>query len=337
MSAPARPSGLPPRPDDHAPAAAWKEYADAMEAVAAASEHRANFLHARLNKLISSPAWKILRKARNFIDAAPLQRSSGKMKHTPSAYVPKVAGAPLVSILIPFRDGSKFLQQCLLSLRAKTAYAHYELILIDNGSVEKRTQRLLKREVESGARVVRLDEPFNFSRLNNLGAKSARGKHLLLLNNDIEIIEPHWLGALLEQSQRDDVGAVGAKLLYPDGRIQHAGVVLGMDDIAGHVHKFVAGGDPVVGMQREFGAVTGACLMTRRDVFERLGGLNERDLPIAYQDVDYCLRAKELGLKVIYTPHAALIHHESASRASTNNPAEAAYMCRRWGRAIVAG
>jgi|GEM_PF-4003872 len=335
MSEPDGRSGLPPRPENNASIEAWKKYAAEMEAVAAASEHRANFVHERLNKLIGSPAWKLLKKAKTLIESTPLRRAGRKKKHILSSYVPQVHGTPLISILIPFRDSAPLLQQCLDTLRSKTAYRQYELILIDNGSIEKSTHRLLEREEKKGARIVRVDEPFNYSRLNNLGAKSAQGEHLLLLNNDIEIIEPQWLGALVEQSQRKDVAVVGAKLLYPDGRVQHAGVVVGLDDVAGHAFKYLDGDDLQIITVRECAAVTGACLITPRHLFEKWGGLNEIDLPVAYQDVDYCLRAKEAGYKVIYTPHAALVHHESASRSFTNNPNEAAYMCRRWARRIL--
>ncbi|HYG76858.1 MAG TPA: glycosyltransferase [Planctomycetota bacterium] len=327
--------GLPPRPGDDASPAAWRAYADALEQVIAAGEHRGAFLQTRLNQIVTSPAFKVLKKARSILQST---RSSRRKKSAAASYTPDIQGSPLVSILIPFRDQAAVLERCLKSLRAITAYSRYELILIDNGSTETATKKLLANEARnSNTQVLRVDEPFNFSRLNNLAAKKAQGEHLLFLNNDTEIIDPVWLGALLEQSQKTAVGAVGAKLLYPDGRIQHAGVKMGMDDIAGHIHRLCTEDDPAVQTMRECDAVTAACLMTRCGVFEELGGFNETDLPVAYNDVDYCLRVREKNLKIIYTPHARLIHHESLSRGNTNDPRQSAYMCRRWARFILNG
>lgn len=331
--------GLPPRPPRDAGPEAWQAYAEELEAVIAAGEHRAHFLQTRINQIAGSPAWKVLKKAKNLLESAPLRArgiSAGGAKRTaPETAAPAVRGAPLVSILIPFRDGAKWLERCLKSIRARTAYAHYEIILIDNGSSEKAALRLLAHEKNKpGVKILRMDEPFNFSRLNNLGAKEARGEFLLLLNNDVEALEPQWLAALLEQAQRPGAGAVGAKLLYPDGRIQHAGVAMGVDDIAGHVYRLQPADAPETQVVRECSAVTAACLLTPRALFEELGGFNESDLPVAYNDVDYCLRLREKGLHVYYTPHAVLTHHESVSRGALNDPRQSAYMCRRWARAM---
>jgi len=331
--------GLPPRPPSDAPLDAWRNYADELEAVIAAGEHRAEFLQQRLNHIVTSPAWKLMRKARGLLPARPGRK--GARKEEPAAtplLQPAIRGEPLVSILIPFRDGAALLARCLRSIRDKTSYRHYELILIDNGSVEKRTQKLLAREKDApGVTVVRADEPFNFARLNNRGAAAARGECLLLLNNDIEVLAPDWLAAMLEHCTRPEVGAVGAKLLYPDGRIQHAGVTVGKDDIAAHAFHLCPADEPGAQTVRNCSAVTGACLMTRKQLYHELGGLNETDLPVAYNDIDYCLRLREKGLLVVYTPRAELLHRESASRSVVNDPREAAYMCRRWAKAILAG
>ncbi|MGD0094684.1 MAG: glycosyltransferase family 2 protein [Planctomycetota bacterium] len=334
--------GLPPRPLDNAPPDAWRRYAEELEAVIAAGEHRANFLHGRLNQIVASPAWKLLRKARGLWTSAartqPAKRSLRPVSAALPLLQPVIQGQPLVSILIPFRDGAKLLARCLASIREKTEYKNYEFVLLDNGSEARSTLKLLAREKAApGVTVLRVDEPFNFARLNNRGAQAARGEHLLLLNNDTEVIAPGWLSALLEHSQRPEVGAVGAKLLYPGGLIQHAGVVLGQDDVAGHAFHLCLAGEPGADKVRNCAAVTGACLMTRKALFEELGGLNETDLPVAYGDVDYCLRVRERGLLVVYTPHAVLLHHESLSRSVVNDPGAAAYMCRRWPRALLAG
>jgi GT2 family glycosyltransferase len=332
--------GLPPRPPDSAPTDAWQRYADDLEAVIAAEEHRADFLQGRLNHIITSPAWKLLRKARSFLPASAGR--AGRPRNAASAAMPllqsPIQGEPLVSIVVPFRDGAKLLARCMESIRKRTEYKQYEFVLVDNGSVEKTTLRLLEREKDKpGVTIVRVDEPFNFARLNNRGAQAARGEHLLLLNNDMEARAPGWLSAMLEHSQRPEVGAVGARLLFPDGRIQHAGVAVGAEDIAAHSFYLFPANEPGAAIVRNCDAVTGACLMTRKRLYQELGGLNDIDLPVAYNDVDYCLRVRERGLLVVYTPHAELLHHESASRGKANDPREAAYMCRRWAKAILSG
>lgn len=338
-------SGLPRQPGENAPKEEWQKYAASLKAVVAAEEHRANFLHTRLNTLISSPAWKALKKARQFIDSSPLGRAKKfNVKHflSKQQHAAVVKGHPLVSILIPFRDQPKLLENCLSSIHGKSSYQNTEIVLIDNGSVQPATGRLLSKLKSSckpprSIKTVRVDEPFNFSRLINVGAQHASGEYLLLLNNDVEVLTPGWLEALLEQNQREHTGAVGARLLYPDGRIQHAGVQIGGDDIAAHSFRLSPADDPRVEAVRECSAVTGACLMTHADLFKQLGGLNVKELPIAYSDVDYCLRAREMGLRVVYTPHATLIHHETVSRGNTNSPSESTYMCRRWAREICDG
>jgi GT2 family glycosyltransferase len=246
-----------------------------------------------------------------------------------------IQGSPLVSIMIPFRDRADYLKRCLYSIRNLTAYQNYEFILLDNGSNDPATLQLLEEEKrEPRVKVIRIDEPFNYSRINNRGAREASGEHLLLLNNDTEVIEPEWLSAMLEHSQRSEVGAVGAKLLYPDGRVQHAGVIVGVGEVAGHAFRFYPDADPgyygSAAAIRNYSAVTAACMMTRKSIFLEVGGLNETELAVAYNDVDYCLRLREKGLLIVYTPYARLRHFESVSRGLANNPTEAAYMCRRW-------
>lgn len=326
-------NGLPQRPADNAPPAAWRAYADALEKIHSAGERRANYLHDRLNALVSSPAFRLARSAKNILSAP----RRGKLPKEPAGE-PLVKGTPLVSVLIPFRDGSKFLARCLDTFRAITRYPHVEFILIDNGSQQSATKKLLEKESkQKNVRVLRIDEPFNFSRLNNRAAKEARGEFLLLLNNDIEILHPHWLAALLERAQQPHVGAVGARLVYADGRIQHAGVSVAQDDIAGHLHRLAPADDSAVLNAAQPDAVTAACLLTPRELFLALGGLNETQLPVAYNDVDYCLRIREKDLQVWYEPRACLIHHESVSRGNINDPSQSAYMVRRWGEILAKG
>lgn len=253
-----------------------------------------------------------------------------------------IAGEPLVSILIPFRDKPKLLDTCVSSILAKTRYPHYEILCIDNGSSEAQTPDLLERltRCDARVRVVRHDAPFNYSAINNFAAAQARGTHLLFLNNDTGVISEEWLDAMLEHSQRPEVGVVGARLWYEDGTIQHAGVIVGPGGVAGHGHLFLPGDDPGyfarIRLVQNLSAVTFACAMTRREVFAELGGLNERELKIAFNDVDYCLRAREAGYLVVYTPYALLHHYESKSRGYEDTPekqarfaAEIRYMQKR--------
>ena len=253
-----------------------------------------------------------------------------------------IVGRPLVSVLIPFRDKPELLETCVRSILKRTDYEHFEILGIDNGSVGGDTHAVMKQLSIDDARVrfVRHDVPFNYSVINNFGAQQARGEHFLFLNNDTEVIDAGWMRAMLAHSQRAEVGAVGAKLLYSDDRIQHAGVIIGIGGVAGHAHIMNPATDPGyfarAQLPQNLSAVTFACAMTRREVFQQLGGLNERELTVAFNDIDYCLRALEAGFQVVYTPHALLYHHESRSRGYEDNPEkqarfakEIAYMQQR--------
>ena len=232
----------------------------------------------------------------------------------------EILGQPLVSILIPFRDKSVLLGKCIASILEKSSYQNFEIVGIDNGSVEAATRSVIERleRKDSRIRFVRYQEPFNYSAINNFGATHARGEHLLFLNNDTEVISADFLAAMLEHSQRPEVGVVGAKLLYSDHTIQHAGVILGLGGVAGHSHLMSPAGHHGYFSRpqliQNLSAVTFACAMTRRSVFDELRGLNETELAIAFNDVDYCLRAREAGYLIVYTPYAELYHHESKSR-----------------------
>lgn len=237
-----------------------------------------------------------------------------------------------VSIIIPTRDNVDLLQRCIASVEANTVYQHYEILIVDNGSKDPATLEFL---AGTRHRVLRDDGPFNFARLNNRAVHEVDGDYIVLLNDDTEVLAGEWLGAMLEHGQRPEVGAVGAKLLYPDNRVQHAGIVTGLMGIANSTH---IGEDGYTGtgyfnfpnVIRNVSAVTGACMLLRREVFEEVGGFDEEHLPVAYNDVDLCLRLRERGYQIVYTPYALLRHHESASRPRSINDAEVAYMQQRW-------
>ena len=174
--------------------------------------------------------------------------------------------------------------------------------------------------------MLRYREPFNYSAINNFAARHARGSYLCLLNNDTEVVEPSWLTELMRYAVRSDVGAVGAKLLYEDGSIQHAGVVVGIGDAAGHPHRFLPAGRPgyfrMAHVPQFISAVTGACLVVEKSKFEAVGGLDEEKLAVAYNDVDLCLKLEAAGWRNVYVPHAVLLHHESKSRGNDMAPAQ---------------
>jgi GT2 family glycosyltransferase len=251
----------------------------------------------------------------------------------------RVHGEPLVSVIIPTRDRVELLRGAVASVLERSGWAHLELLVVDNGSTDPETLRFLEG-IAPPHRVLRRPGPFDWSALNNNAAREARGEYLLFLNNDIEAIEPGWVEALLEHAQRPGIGAVGAKLLYPDGTVQHAGIALGMDGFAGHPFRGARGDDPgpggLLSVARECSAVTGACLMIRRETFSALGGYDP-DLRIAFNDVDLCLRAACRGHRTVWTPHAMLVHHESASRSPVHPRSEYLLVQSRWGRAGARG
>jgi GT2 family glycosyltransferase len=238
------------------------------------------------------------------------------------------------------------LQRCLASIREKADYAPVEIVIVDNGSTEPETHAFL-RNLARDANVHILTEPgaFNFSRLINRGARAASGQILAFVNNDIQTEKSGWLHEMVSHAMRPTVGAVGARLWYPDGRLQHAGVVLGLGGVAGHAfQRFLP--QPVAPMNRTFvlaqncSAVTAACMVLRKRIFDDLGGFDET-LPNNFNDVDFCLRVRVRGWQIIWTPYADLIHYESASRGRDSGLAErtlwsseAADMQKRWGEQL---
>jgi GT2 family glycosyltransferase len=231
--------------------------------------------------------------------------------------------APLASIIIPTRNGLKLVRQCVESIRAKTTYAPYEIILVDNGSDERAAVEYFASLERAGTiRLLKDPRPFNFSRLNNEAAAAARGSFLVFLNNDIEVIAPEWLTELVSHAQRNPIGAVGARLWYPNDTIQHAGLVL-VAGLAAHAHVGKPRGDDGymsrAALVQALSAVTAACVCMRREVFEQVGGFDET-LAVAFNDVDLCLKIQAAGYRNLYTPFAELYHHESASRGYEDTP-----------------
>lgn len=232
---------------------------------------------------------------------------------------------PSVAIIIPTKNQFELLRKCVGSLRKRTSYHNYQIVLVDNASdCPKALAYLSQLESSGAARVLRDSGPFNFSRLNNGAVREVESEFIVLLNNDIEIIEPAWLTDMVATAMQGDVGVVGAKLHYPDGSIQHAGIVLGIGGSAGHAFKQES--KETLGyyfravVRSEFSALTGACLLVRRSVYEKVGGLDEDHFGIAFNDVDFCLKVKALNLRNVLCPGARLFHHESKSRGYEDTP-----------------
>ena len=268
---------------------------------------------------------------------------------TPDMYrviYPMPAKPPLVTLIIPTRDKVQVLRKCIESIKQKTNYPNFEVLVIDNQSTDVETLSYLDSLIiDSRFKVVRYDSHFNYSAINNYAVSLANGEIIGLVNNDVEVVNEDWLSEMVRHALRPDVGAVGAKLLYLDETIQHAGVVLGIGGIAGHSHKFYDrdsyGYFGRANLQQELSAVTAACLIVRKNVFEQVGGLDE-NLSIAFNDVDFCIKVRESGLKNIYTPYSILYHHESISRGQEDSPEkqtrfakEVLFMKDKWGAILL--
>lgn len=248
--------------------------------------------------------------------------------------------APLVSVIIPTRDRLDMLRRCVESVLTRSTYPDFELVVVDNGSTDRGTLKFLQTLAgHERVRLLRYDAPFNFSAINNWAARQCTGQLLVLVNNDVEVITRDWLEEMAGFAVRTDVGAVGAMLYYPDDTIQHAGMLLGIDGIAGHVYAGKPRGHHGYHgralVAQNLSAVTGACLMVRRELFEAAGGFDE-GLPVEFNDVDFCLRLGLQGYRNVWTPFAELYHHESASRVLEDTSAMRmredgiSYMMRRW-------
>ena len=253
------------------------------------------------------------------------------------------ATKPLISLVIPTKDGLEYLPQCIASIQQKTTYPNYEIIIVDNGSELQETRDYLKRiqEQNSGkVRVIHDGNPFNFAELNNRGAKEAKGEFLVLLNNDTTIITPNWLEEMLRYAQFDHVGAVGCKLLYEDDTVQHGGVVLIDRAIGGHAFRHLDHDTNyyynLCHTVHETSAVTAACMMIRRQYYWDVDGLDEIFVPNGYGDVDFCLKLKQQKkLTHVYTPYASLYHLESKTRGAEVENFERNYMIEKWGLQLM--
>ncbi|WP_242698628.1 glycosyltransferase family 2 protein [Alteromonas sp. 5E99-2] len=251
---------------------------------------------------------------------------------------------PLVSLIIPTRDGYDILKQCLESIYLRTSYSNIEIIVVDNQTTCPKTLSLFSEysNEKDNFRLLKWNKPFNYSAINNFAVSQARGEVVGLINNDIEVINREWLSEMVSHALRTEIGCVGAKLYYPNNTIQHAGVILGIGGVAGHSHKYFHRSEPGyftrLQLVQNMSAVTGACLVVRKSIFEEVGGLNERDLTVAFNDVDFCLKVHAAGYRNLFTPWAELYHHESISRGEEDTPEkisrfnkECDYMKETWG------
>lgn len=257
---------------------------------------------------------------RNAVPATVVATSSNQIRHIRLALPLQ---PPLVSIIIPTRDSLDFLRQCVESILEKTNYPNFEILIVDNQSSDMAALAYLdsldgRKLGNAIIRVIRYQKAFNYSAINNFAVAVAQAELICLLNNDTEVISPDWLEEMVGHLLQPDVGAVGAKLYYPDGRVQHAGDVVGAGGCANHLHSMIPHDAPGYCnraiVAQELSAVTAACLLTRKTIFYEVGGLDARFLRVAFNDVDYCLKLRKAGYKVVWTPHAELYHHESVSR-----------------------
>ncbi len=253
------------------------------------------------------------------------------------------ANPPLVSLIIPTRNAVDLVRQCVSSILEKTTYPNYEIIIVDNNSDDE-AALLYFRDIQNhkNVRVLRDEQPFNYSAINNNAVHHAKGDLVGLINNDIEVISRAWLDEMVGLALQPGVGAVGARLLYPDGRLQHGGVLLGLGGVAGHAHKLIKrksnGYMKRAILTQSFSAVTAACLIVKKSIYEEVGGLDEQNLKVAFNDVDFCLKVRAAGYRNIWTPYAELYHHESATRGTENTPekqqrflSEIEFMKQQWG------
>ena len=262
----------------------------------------------------------------------------------------ELTARPLVSVLIPNKDHTDDLRRCLDSLVQKAGYENLELLVVENNSAQPETFAFYEKELPQypNCRLLTYKGPFNFSAINNFAAREAKGEQLLLLNNDIELLSDGFITELLMYAQRPDVGAVGAKLYYPDDKIQHAGVFIGIGGSAGHSHKGLPRGNKGnlyrLSTAQNMSAVTGACLMVKAELYHKLGGLDEHQFAVSYNDVDFCLRLRQEGYLNVFTPYAEAYHYESKSRGlDTGGPNAQRYQgerqrfCKKYEALILGG
>ena len=253
---------------------------------------------------------------------------------------------PLVSIIIPTKNNKVILENCLTSIIAKIDYPNYEILIVDNNSDDEATLLYLESlSKNSNIRILHDTDDFNFSAINNKAVKSANGSYICFLNDDTEVISPNWLSEMVSICIQQNIGAVGARLWYPNDTLQHGGVILGIGGIASHAHKFLPkyseGYFNRAGLIQEFSAVTAACMVVSKDIFNKVGGFNETQLSVAYNDVDLCLKISNLGYSIVWTPFTELYHYESISRGADIQDEkkqrilkETDYMNKKWGGMI---
>ena len=283
----------------------------------------------------------------HFRDAEGTVVTKGMLPNTYKVEYPIIPKEPLVSVVIPTRDGYEYLHKCIESIYEKTYYKRFEIILVDNQSRDEKTLEYISEisEKYDNLKVFKFDEPFNYSKINNFAVKHAEGEVLLFLNDDIEIISPNWMTEMVQHAIREDIGAVGAKLYYDNETIQHAGVILGIGGVAGHSHKYFSrdshGYFSKLKLIQNYSAVTGACMALKKSIFLEVGGFDEENLAVAFNDVDLCLKIEEAGYRNLWTPYAEAYHHESVSRGAENTAekvkrfnSEIAFMKRKWGEKL---
>jgi glycosyltransferase involved in cell wall biosynthesis len=252
---------------------------------------------------------------------------------------------PRVTAIIPTKDYSSSLGVVIDGLLNKTDYPNLEIIVINNDSQEPETFDFFQKAKRQGVKIIDFPGEFNYSAINNFAVKNATGDILLLLNNDVEVINNQWLKELVSHSIRHGIGAVGPRLYYPDDHVQHDGIVIGIGGVAGYanprLHRNEVGEHGGSRLSRNYSAVTGAVLAVRKEIYEKVGGLDEKNLAVAFNDVDFCLKLTELGYRNLFTPFAELYHHESLSRGDDTSPKksrrfqkEALYMKSRWSKQI---
>ncbi|MBN2427408.1 MAG: glycosyltransferase family 2 protein [Deltaproteobacteria bacterium] len=286
-----------------------------------------------------------LKALRDYFSTAPrVAVEGGLLPNTYRVRYPLPDPAPLVSLLIPTRDRAELLKNCVGSILAQTDYPNFEILILDNGSSEAATLAFFDKILKEDSRVsvIGWHHPFNFSAINNFGVQQAEGEIIGLINNDIEVISPGWLTEMVRHAVRPEIGCVGAKLYFADGTLQHAGVILGIGGVAGHSHKYFGNHEHGyfgrLKLVQNLSAVTGACLVVRKEVYLAVGGFDEENLTVAFNDVDFCLKVREAGLRNLWTPYAELNHYESQSRGFEDTPAkqvrfhsEVDFMRRKWG------
>lgn len=266
----------------------------------------------------------------------------GLLPNTYKVSYPITTPPPLASIVIPTRDGYDILTKCVDSIRAKTLYQNYEIIVVDNETACHKTLEYFEKiKSYQNVTVLEYHAPFNYSAINNYAVAHAKGEVVVLMNNDVEVISQGWLTEMMQHAMREEIGAVGAKLYYDNDTIQHAGVVLGIGGVAGHSHKYfpknVHGYFSRMKIIQNYSAVTAACLAVRKKLYEEVGGLEEEHLKVAFNDVDFCLKLLEKGYRNLWTPYVELYHHESISRGSDESEekrerfmSEVTYMKNKW-------